>query len=61
MESGRNSDDLVHNVEKDEIGSAVRSELADEGMTDPNSTSYNNKVATNNSIVAFFSTLGCPI
>ena len=45
MESGWKNDDLLETYENDESGSAIRSELADEGMINPNSTSNNPKVA----------------
>ena len=39
MEGGINNDDLLENIENDESSSVVRTELADEGTIDPNSTS----------------------
>ena len=39
MEGGITNVDLLENIENDESSSVVRTELADEGMIDPNSTS----------------------
>ena len=39
MEGGITNVDLLENIENDESSSVVRTELADEGTIDPNSTS----------------------